>query len=206
MLMSDNKIAAFLFNKTRLGLLRLFYSHPEESFYINQILPVLKAGSGAVQRELKMMTEAGVITRERKGNMVNYQANNNSPVFNELRNIILKINPEADSQDRISSSIISSRFRISGHQLGLFCRRNYIKKLSLFGSVLRDDFRPESDIDVLVEFEAGHVPGFNLIDMENELSRLLERKVDIRTPSDLSRYFRDKVVREARVEYEHTQS
>ena len=84
-----------------------------------------------------------------------------------------------------------------------FCRRNHIRKLSLFGSVLRDDFGPESDVDVLVEFEAGHVPGFfRLFDMEEELSSLLGgRKVDLRTPEDLSRYFRDEVLAQSRVQY-----
>jgi uncharacterized protein len=73
----------------------------------------------------------------------------------------------------------------------------------LFGSILRDDFNPESDVDIIVEFEAGHIPGFGIIEIEKELSHLLKRPVDIRTVNYLSRYFRDQVVREARVEYEH---
>jgi len=74
---------------------------------------------------------------------------------------------------------------------------------SLFGSVLRDDLDPESDIDVLVEFESGHVPGFfRLFDIEEELSSLLGgRKVDLRTPQDLSRYFRDEVLAHAETQY-----
>ena len=77
-----------------------------------------------------------------------------------------------------------------------FCRRHHIRRLSLFGSVLRDDFRPDSDIDVLVEFEPEHTPGFfGLAGMEFELSDLLGgRQVDLRTPQDLSRYFRAEVV------------
>ena len=84
-----------------------------------------------------------------------------------------------------------------------FCRKNHICKLSLFGSVLREDFGPESDVDVLVEFEPGHTPGFfRLFDMEEELSSLLGgRKVDLRTPEDLSRYFRDEVLAQSRVQY-----
>ena len=84
-----------------------------------------------------------------------------------------------------------------------FCERYYIQKLSIYGSVLRDDFDQDSDIDVLVEFMPGHVPGFfRLFDMEEELSALFGgRKVDLRTPEDLSRYFRDKVVAEAQVQY-----
>jgi hypothetical protein len=84
-----------------------------------------------------------------------------------------------------------------------FCQRNHIHKLSLFGSVLREDFRTDSDIDILVEFEPGHVPGFfRLFDMEEELSSILYgRKVDLRTPQDLSRYFRDEVIANAEVQY-----
>ena len=83
-----------------------------------------------------------------------------------------------------------------------FCRRNHIRRLSLFGSVLRDDFGPDSDVDVLVEFEPGHVPSlFGIVDMEMELTDIVGRKVDLRTPEDLSRYFRDKVVTTAVVQY-----
>ncbi len=84
-----------------------------------------------------------------------------------------------------------------------FCERHHIRKLSLFGSVLREDFGPESDIDVLVEFEPGHVPGFfRLIELQEELSALFGgRKVDLRTPQDLSRYFRDEVVAHSEVQY-----
>jgi hypothetical protein len=85
-----------------------------------------------------------------------------------------------------------------------FCRRHHIRRLSLFGSVLRDDFQPESDVDVLVEFEPGCVPGFiRLAGMELELEELFDgQKVDLRTPEDLSRYFRDEVMDIAMVIYE----
>ncbi len=83
-----------------------------------------------------------------------------------------------------------------------FCRRNHIRKLALFGSVLTEHFGPESDVDVLVEFASGHTPGlFSLAGMEEELSGILGRKADLRTPEDLSRYFREEVVRGAVVQY-----
>jgi hypothetical protein len=84
-----------------------------------------------------------------------------------------------------------------------FCHRHHIRKLSFFGSVLRDDFGPDSDIDVLVEFVPGQGPGFlGLARMERELAEILGgRKVDLRTPFELSRYFRDRVVAQALVEY-----
>ena len=85
-----------------------------------------------------------------------------------------------------------------------FCRRHHIRKLSLFGSVLRDDFRPDSDIDVLVEFEPEARMGLAFFAMEIELSEILGRKVDLNTPGFLSKYFRDEVLREAEVQYDAT--
>ncbi len=85
-----------------------------------------------------------------------------------------------------------------------FCRENHIRRLALFGSALREDFGPESDVDVLVEFEPGHVPGLiRLAGLELDLSDIFGgRKVDLRTPEDLSRYFREAVVAEAEALYE----
>ena len=85
-----------------------------------------------------------------------------------------------------------------------FCKRNFIVKLSLFGSALRADFTDESDIDFLVEFEADRTPTFlSLARMERELSELLDgRKIDLRTPEELSPYFRDNVIKEAMNLYE----
>lgn len=83
-----------------------------------------------------------------------------------------------------------------------FCARHRIRKLALFGSVLRNDFRPDSDVDILVEFEPGCTPGIlKIVGMELELSALRGRKVDLRTPAEMSRYFRDAVVRESEVQY-----
>lgn len=78
------------------------------------------------------------------------------------------------------------------------CRRWHIRKVSLFGSVLRADFRPDSDVDVLVEFSPGHVPGLAYFSLEEELSQVLGRRVDLQTRDSLSRYFRDEVLVEAR--------
>lgn len=84
-----------------------------------------------------------------------------------------------------------------------FCRRYHIRKLALFGSVLRDDFRPDSDVDVLVEFESGHVPGLALIRMEDELSELLGgRQVDLVTTKFLNHRIRDSVIANAELIYE----
>ena len=82
------------------------------------------------------------------------------------------------------------------------CRKHHIKRFSVFGSVLRDDFRPDSDIDILVEFEPGKTPGFAFYGIEIELSELLGRQVDLSTPDGLSHFFRDQVLRESQPIYE----
>jgi len=99
--------------------------------------------------------------------------------------------------------MMSARISIDRERIAEFCRRNHIRKLSLFGSVLRDDFRPDSDVDVLVEFEPGAVVGLiHLAGMEIELSEMLGRKVDLNTAGFLSRHFRDRVLAEAEVQYD----
>lgn len=84
-----------------------------------------------------------------------------------------------------------------------FCRKHGIRRLAIFGSALREEFRPDSDVDVLVEFEPEHIPGlFGIARLERELSVLFGgRKVDLRTAEDLSRYFRQRVIEEAEVQY-----
>jgi predicted nucleotidyltransferase len=88
-------------------------------------------------------------------------------------------------------------------RIALFCKKHHIARLALFGSILRDDFRPDSDLDFLAEFETGKAPSFfQLFDMEEELSAILGgRKVDLRTPEDLSPYFREEVLSTALVQY-----
>lgn len=91
---------------------------------------------------------------------------------------------------------------IHRRQLTKLCRQYHIKRLSIFGSALRTDFTPDSDIDILVEFEAGHVPGLDFFLLEAELSKLVGRKVDLQTPQFLSQQIRGRVLSEAKVAYE----
>jgi predicted nucleotidyltransferase len=87
------------------------------------------------------------------------------------------------------------------NKIDAFYKKHHIRKLSFFGSVLREDFGPQSDVDVLVEFEPEHVPGLAFFTMESELSEILGRKADLNTPQFLSPYFRDDIVAEAEAEY-----
>jgi predicted nucleotidyltransferase len=94
-----------------------------------------------------------------------------------------------------------SRIDFPKEKIAEFCQRHHIRKLAFFGSVLRDDFGADSDVDVLVEFAPGHVPGLAFFAMESELAQILGRKVDLNTPQFLSRYFRDEALAEAEVQY-----
>ena len=95
------------------------------------------------------------------------------------------------------------QIEIPTNEIADFCRRHRIRKLAFFGSVMRDDFTPESDVDVLVEFEPGARVGlFGFAGIELELSRLIGRKVDLNTAGFISPYFRDEVLREAEAVYE----
>jgi hypothetical protein len=94
-----------------------------------------------------------------------------------------------------------AKIEVPREEIAAFCRRHHICKLAFFGSVLRNDFTPESDVDVLVEFEPGHTPGLAFFAMQRELSEMLGRKADLNTAQDLSPYFRQEVLDEAEILY-----
>ena len=104
--------------------------------------------------------------------------------------------------NKMVSALVQSRLRVDPDALRKLCRRHHIVKLSLFGSVLRGDFRPDSDVDVLVEFEPGHVPGYlRLADVALELDALVGRAIDLQTPRSISGAFRDEVAATAELLY-----
>lgn len=93
---------------------------------------------------------------------------------------------------------------IPQEEIAAFCRRHHIRRLALFGSVLRGDLGPDSDIDVLVEFDPNHIPGLAFFSMQQELSQILGREVDLNTPHFLSPYFRQQVQDEAAVIFDQS--
>ena len=180
-------------SKIRAKALGWLFTHPEERFFVRQLASLIKEDSTNVSRELARLEKARILISSNKGRRKYFWANQQNPVFPAIRDLVSH-----------ESSPTPLRFPISASILDDFCRRHHIRRLSLFGSVLRRDFGPNSDVDVLVEFETGHVPGFGMVDLENELSKMIGRKVDLRTPGDLSRFFRDRILNEAQVEYAAT--
>ncbi len=96
---------------------------------------------------------------------------------------------------------MSARIDIPSSEIAEFCQRNRVRRLALFGSVIRDDFTPQSDVDVLVEFEPGYAAGFVFFQMRRELTAMLGREVDMHTAASLSPYFRQEVLDEAEEVY-----
>ena len=94
-------------------------------------------------------------------------------------------------------------FPINKKKIIAFCKKHHITSLALFGSILTSHFSATSDVDILVKFEKRHTPSlFDLVDMEEELGTIVGRKVDLKTPEDLSRYFRDEVLAQAKILYD----
>jgi predicted nucleotidyltransferase len=154
----NDKLSSYLFNKTSRSLLALFFGHPDESYYVNQVLLKVGGGSGAVQRELKLMNDAGLIIREKRGNMVFYRANEQSPIFNELRNIVKKtfgiVDVLRDSLKPVASGI-SFAF--------------------IFGSVASGIDREASDLDLMI---IGEVSYDEVISGISQAEKSIQREIN----------------------------
>lgn len=130
-------LSATLFGKTRQALLAQLYSHPDEAFYVRQIIRAVRGGLGAVQRELKELTQAGIIQRQVRGRQVYYQANSQCPIYAELRGIVLKTAGAADVLRSHLQSLVE-----------------HIRVAFAYGSVARGEEGRGSDIDLMVIGEA----------------------------------------------------
>lgn len=126
-------LGAALFGKSRRAVLGLLYGHPDRAFYLRQIARITGAGIGAVQRELKQLTEAGILLREKVGNQVHFQANIKCPVFAELKSLVIKTAGVADIL-KAALSALSDRIRVA----------------FLFGSMASANGNADSDVDVMI--------------------------------------------------------
>jgi DNA-binding transcriptional ArsR family regulator len=131
--MNDNQLSSGLFGKTRQAVLALLYGQADSSFYTKQILDAVKIGRGTVQRELKNLTDAGIITREVQGRQVYYRANEKCPIFNDLKSIVRKTFGIADVIRQLLESVADK-----------------IRVAFIFGSIARSSDDRKSDIDVMI--------------------------------------------------------
>lgn len=193
-----------LFTKTQRGVLGLLFGNPDRSFYTNEIMRYVRGGIGAVQRELERLVSAGLLTVTRVGNQKHYQANRQSPIFDEMAAIVSKTMDAAagtpglaarESRAPYTVGRKERAFHVPKSRLASICRRHRVKRLGVFGSAARGDLAESSDVDLLVEFEKGAETSlFDMVRLQEELSRLLGRKVDLATPAILENPYRRQAV------------
>jgi len=192
-----------LFSKAQRRVLGLLFGHSERSFYANEIVRAARAGVGAVQRELEGLAAAGLVTVSRLGNQKHYQANRGSPIFDELRSIVAKVltaGPAApvlqQPQAEYAVSARPARLRIPKKKIATLCRKYGVKKLSLFGSAARGEMNPESDVDLMLEFDpASKTSLWDYPAMQDDFSALFDhRKVEFASPDILRNPFRRKTI------------
>lgn len=204
-----------LFTKTQRRVLGLLFGNPQRSYYANEVVRFAGTGIGAVQRELARLAAAGLVTVTKRGNQKHYQADRRSTVFAELTGLVNKT-VGGDGRAlaaREAGATYGGGKRGSGRsgvdvsypRLRELCRRYHVKRLSLFGSAARGDLRPDSDIDLMIEFEPGRAPSlWESTDMADDFSALFDkRRVDLVPPSVLRNPYRRKAIeRDLKVLYE----
>jgi predicted nucleotidyltransferase len=191
-----------LFTKTQRGILSLLFDDPERSYYANEIVRHAQAGIGTVQRELARLVASGLLTVARVGNQKHYRANRQSPIFDEMEAIVVKTMARASRAPAVHE--VRARYDVGSGKLPLevpkrrleaLCRRHGVKRLGVFGSAARRETTGASDIDLLVEFgNEAQTSLFDMVRLQEELSRLFGRKVDLATPAILENPYRRRSV------------
>lgn len=204
------RIAEALFTKTQQRVLGLLFARPDRRYYLSEIVRHARAGIGSVHRELDRLRDAGLVTVVAIGNQKHYQANPVSPVFHELEGLIGKLALGAPApvlrEPEAAYAVASPPApRIPRAKLAALCRKYRIRRLGLFGSAVRGELGPESDVDLLVEFEPGKAPSlWAEPEMREAFSALFGgRRVDLVPPQALENpYRRRSILRDLRVLYE----
>lgn len=204
------RVAEALLGGTQQKVLGLLFSRPHRRFYLNEIVRYARKGTGAVHRELERLVSAGVVSVSKVGNQKHYRANRASLVFDELEGLIDKLgvaapapalrSPEATyAVERPAPATAVPRARLAA-----LCRKYHVRRLAMFGSAARGELTPDSDVDLLIEFEPGKAPSlWAEPEIRDAFSALLGRRVDLVPPQALENPYRRKsILRDLRVLYE----
>jgi predicted nucleotidyltransferase len=201
-------LANLLFGAYRHRVLSLLYLRPGDRLHVRMIARLTGIPAGSLHRELRQLADAGLLVAERRGNQVLYAANEASPVFHELASMLDKTAGTPPTlQDHAAEYTVEPSGRlpeIDVRALGAICRKYGVKKMSLFGSAARDELRPESDVDLMVEFKPKQGPSlWGQVRMQEALSPLFGgRQVNIAGPGILENpYRRATIKRDLKVLY-----
>lgn len=201
--MQSTSIGDALFTKTQQRVLGLLYGKPDKSFYTNEIVRCADMGRGTVRRELERLASAGLLVISREGNQLHYQANPDCPIYDELRGIVQKIRGGVNQQTMEAGDVdgkdiiqISGVISVSRRALFDLVKRYHIHRLVLFGSAARGELTPESDIDLMVEYDKGKAPSLWATDELQQAFSVVfgGRKVDIASPAILRNPYRRKSI------------
>jgi predicted nucleotidyltransferase len=199
-------IAEALFSGTQQEVLGLLFGEPERRFTLGEIVRSARKGTGAVHRELGRLADAGLVSVLETGTRKFYQANRASPVFGELAGLMLKLaGPVRKARSPVAAYDAGRQPAVSRARLAALCRKYHVRRLGVFGSAARGELTPESDIDLLVEFEAGKAPSFWAEPRMREAFGALfgGRRVDLVPPGVLENPYRRKsILRDLKVLYE----
>lgn len=207
---AHKRVAEALFSRTQRKVLGLLFSRPEQRFYLNEIVRYARKGTGAVHRELERLATAGLVSVVRVGNQKHYQANRGSLVFDELEGLIAKLDRAAPApavRSPEATYAVPEPIRaphVSRARLARLCRKYHVRRLGMFGSAARGELTPESDVDLLIEFEPGKAPSlWSETEMREAFGALFGRRVDLVPPQALENPYRRKsILRDLRVLYE----
>lgn len=194
------ELANLLFGTYRHRVLSLLYLRPGDRLHVRMIARLTGVPAGSLHRELRQLAEAGLLNAERSGNQVLYSANEASPVFHELTSMLDKTAGTTPTlQEHAAEYSIEPSGRLpelDRRALGAICRKYGVKKMSLFGSAARNELRPDSDVDLLVEFKRSSKTGlFELVHMQDELSPLFgKRTIQIAEPGILKNPYRRETI------------
>ena len=193
-------LAYLLFGDYRHRVLTLLFLRPGDRFHVRKIARLTGVPAGSLHRELRQLAEAGLVVAERSGNQLHYSANARSPVFHELCAVLDKTAGSPPTlHEHAAEYTVDPTGRlpeIDAKALAALCRKYGVKKLSLFGSAARGELRPDSDVDLMVEFKPeSRTTSFDLIDMQDELSALFAgRKVELTSPEILENPYRRRTI------------
>jgi len=194
------ELANLLFGTYRHRVLSLLYLRPGDRFHVRMIARLTGVPAGSLHRELRQLADAGLLVAARNGNQVLYSANEASPVFHELASMLDKTSGTPPTlHEHATEYTVEPSGRlpdIDRKALAAVCRKYGVKKMSLFGSAARHELRPDSDVDLMVEFKrSSSTTSLSLIDMQDKLSALFgNRRVEITSPGILENPYRRRTI------------
>lgn len=192
----SSKLAELLFKGYRRRVLELLLLHPDQRYHVREIARLTGTAAGSVHKELAKLAKAGLLQKDAVGNQVVYQADPNCLVLGELTSILAKISGQRSLDAVAETGKMDDLIENNRSNIMALAKANGVHNVRVFGSMARNDAKPDSDLDLLVDIESGK-SGLALGGFLSDVSELLRRKVDVVTEKSLHPKIREKVLHEA---------